>query len=591
MEYTSKEVYEYISKKTNDPIVEWKKCRLSGQDFPIYKSDLEFYDKISPTFEVSENFAKEFLGKNSDVKDSFEYKDWKLKAKLPIPTLCPEEREAQRFVFRNENHLYRWKCSYSGKDIITTISPDKDYIVYDEKFRWWDKWAPKEIEQINFGKNFFEIMNEIIHETPVRWKFVQRNENSDYVNITGNSKDCYMCFASYQLNDCFYVQDGTYSNNCVDCFFCDYCENCFDCVKINHCYWLFHCGNCISCSNSSYLNNCTWCHNCFNCSNLNNQSYCIDNKQYTQEEYVKLLPSLKQDSLEMNVIWCNIKNSDNCFWNNIVNCKNCYFMWMWTECSNIKYTSYEIQSEDCYDSFCNSKHCIYTVSCWSSYNCWYIFYGDSLKDCRYCWNCNDCTNCFWCVWIRKKEYCIFNKEYSKEEYNQIVPQIIAQMIRDKQWWEFFDPQLSYFGYNETMAIDYHPLSKDEALKRWFKRSDYEPPVPKVEKFIDWKDLPKVWCKVIQEKKPDFLKKILNYAIVCEESKRPFRLIKQEIDFYIKHNLPLPTKHPDIRHKERFGKNDPIIMNLVCCDECGTEMLSVHKKWLWKRILCEKCYYK
>ena len=81
MEYTSKEVYEYVSKKSNDPIVEWKKCRISWQDFPIYKSDIEFYYKISPIFEVSEEYAKEFLEKNSDVKDSFEYKDWKLKAR------------------------------------------------------------------------------------------------------------------------------------------------------------------------------------------------------------------------------------------------------------------------------------------------------------------------------------------------------------------------------------------------------------------------------------------------------------------------------------------------------------------------------
>ena len=83
MEYTSKEVYEYVSKKTNDPIVERKKCRLSWQDFPIYQSDIEFYDKVSPTFEVSENYAKEFLEKNNDVKDNFEYKDGKLKAKKP----------------------------------------------------------------------------------------------------------------------------------------------------------------------------------------------------------------------------------------------------------------------------------------------------------------------------------------------------------------------------------------------------------------------------------------------------------------------------------------------------------------------------
>ena len=46
MEYTSKEVYEYISKQTNDPIVERKTCAVSGVLFPIYKSDLEFYEKV-----------------------------------------------------------------------------------------------------------------------------------------------------------------------------------------------------------------------------------------------------------------------------------------------------------------------------------------------------------------------------------------------------------------------------------------------------------------------------------------------------------------------------------------------------------------
>ena len=76
MQYTSKEVYEYISKKANDPIVERKKCRVSWQDFPIYKSDLDFYDKVSPIFEVSEDYAKEFFEKNSDVKVTFQTKIW-----------------------------------------------------------------------------------------------------------------------------------------------------------------------------------------------------------------------------------------------------------------------------------------------------------------------------------------------------------------------------------------------------------------------------------------------------------------------------------------------------------------------------------
>ena len=84
---------------------------------------------------------------------------------------------------------------------------------------------------------------------------------------------------------------------------------------------------------------------------------------------------------------------------------------------------------------------------------------------------------------------------------------------------------------------------------------------------------------------------MNYAIICEVSKKPFRITKQEMEFYVKHNLPLPTKHPDVRHQERFVKKPFHIMHLVHCDKCGEEMLSVHKKEPWKKILCEKCFYK
>jgi hypothetical protein len=64
-----------------------------------------------------------------------------------------------------------------------------------------------------------------------------------------------------------------------------------------------------------------------------------------------------------------------------------------------------------------------------------------------------------------------------------------------------------------------------------------------------------------------LKKILDYAIVCDVSKKPFRVTKQEIDFYLKFDLPLPTKHPNIRHQERFLKKDPTMMHLIHCDSC------------------------
>ena len=234
--------------------------------------------------------------------------------------------------------------------------------------------------------------------------------------------------------------------------------------------------------------------------------------------------------------------------------------------------------------------CIYMISCPNSYLSWCNFYWRELKYTWYCCNCNNCTNCFACVWLRDKNYCIYNNQYTKDEYNQIVPKIIAQMIRDKQWWEFFDPQISYYWYNESIAMEFYPLKKEEALKMWYKREDYEAPFPKVEKVVQWKDLPKQWCKIIKEKKPEILDKILNYAVICEVSGKPFRIIKQEIDFYIKHNLPLPTKHPDIRYIDRIKRKWTRELFLTKCSKCWKDSVSIYKNNI-KNLCCDECFLK
>ena len=155
MEYTSKEFYEYISKQLNDPIVEWKVCRVSWQEFPIYQSDLEFYDKVSPSFEVDEEYVKEFLKNNDDIKNSFKYEWWKLKVKLQSPTLCPEERYRRRLSFSNLCNLYKRKDSGSWKWVISIYSPDKSYIVYDYNF--WNTYSWPVVEKDanwDFSENY-----------------------------------------------------------------------------------------------------------------------------------------------------------------------------------------------------------------------------------------------------------------------------------------------------------------------------------------------------------------------------------------------------------------------------------------------------
>jgi hypothetical protein len=124
----------------------------------------------------------------------------------------------------------------------------------------------------------------------------------------------------------------------------------------------------------------------------------------------------------------------------------------------------------------------------------------------------------------------------------LVPRIIEKMMADGEWGEFFPAQFSHFSYNQTMNMLVYPLTKDDALKQGFYWSDYEPPFPKADKTLPAERLP--------ENIDDIPDDILNWVIICETSKKPFRIIRQELEFYRKHNLPIPRKHPDERYKER-----------------------------------------
>ena len=85
--------------------------------------------------------------------------------------------------------------------------------------------------------------------------------------------------------------------------------------------------------------------------------------------------------------------------------------------------------------------------------------------------------------------------------------------------------------------------------------------------------------------------ILQKGIICEISGRPFKLIKQELDFYREHNIPLPRRHYEVRHMERISSLPPMNLSLRNCDKCGNEMISVYDKNTNYKVYCESCYNK
>jgi hypothetical protein len=72
---------------------------------------------------------------------------------------------------------------------------------------------------------------------------------------------------------------------------------------------------------------------------------------------------------------------------------------------------------------------------------------------------------FGCSFMKNASYCIFNKQYDKDTREKEVAKIIASMQARGEWGEFLPLSTSIFGYNETAAHEYMPLTKEEALQR------------------------------------------------------------------------------------------------------------------------------
>ncbi|MEI8092502.1 MAG: hypothetical protein WCG98_10530 [bacterium] len=85
--------------------------------------------------------------------------------------------------------------------------------------------------------------------------------------------------------------------------------------------------------------------------------------------------------------------------------------------------------------------------------------------------------------------------------------------------------------------------------------------------------------------------VLNKAIICEMTGKPFKIIKQELGFYRRHKLPLPHKHPDVRYRERMAMRTPKKLWDRTCMKCGTAIKTTYAPERPERIYCEACYNK
>jgi hypothetical protein len=473
--------------------------------------------------------------------------------------------------------------------------------VYDKKEWFGDRWDPLEYgRDFDPARPFFGQFAALMKDVP-RMSIVQQGtmENSDYCNRASNDKNCYLLTSANYDEDCYYASAINDCKNCVDGYNIHRCQLCYECHDCYDCYgsgWLEECSGC---SESFFLKNCVGCKNCLFCTSLHQKQFCIFNKQYSEAEYrtqlqatqlgsAKMIGVLqgKFDEIKRTMIakqYFGTKNEGSSG-NYLDGCKNARMCFESRELEDCAYVQTALIAKDCMDfsHWGRNVELVYETH-GVGYNCRNMLFmnesWDNNDSLLYSDQCMHSRHLFGCSGMRYKEHCILNKQYTKEEYESLVPKIIAHMRKTGEWGEFFPVTLSPFAYNETLAQDFFPLLRAEVLTRtWQWHDDTDAKDQYLGSAVQLPD-------VITDVPDDIVKQILR----CSVTGKPYKIIPQELAFYRQMGVPVPRKCPDQRHKERMTLRNPRKLWSRKCAKCHKQMDTSYAPERPETVYCEGCY--
>ncbi len=528
---------------------ETKTCQNCKNQFTVEPEDFEFYERIG----------------------------------VPAPTWCPECRLKRRMNWRQHRTLYKVKCDLCGNKTLSIYHPKSSCKIYCNSCWWSDKWDPLEYgREYDFKRPFFEQFDELMRTVPKQAILLTNSVNCSYCDGAINSKNCYLNFVSYFSEDCFYCNGPFFSRNSVDADMGMNMDHAYEAYLSDDVYNIKFVWFSENCFDSSFLFDCRACSNCFGCTNLRHKKYHIFNKAYSKKDYTekikywdlgnhKRLEEAKQKFKELCYstprCFARLTKSSNVTGNNLKhahNCKLCFEALKGAENCRFAF-DVGLKIKDSYDVlFCgNMSELLYECAgAISSFKCFFTIKSTALVNSEYCSFSRNGQHLFGCIALRNKQYCILNKQYTKEEYEKLVPKIKEHMdkmpYKDNRgniyrYGEFFPDEFSPWNYNESYCFHWFPMLKDEALKQGYRWREKEKGNHKVS--IRTNELPEHIEKV-----PDsIVEEVIECAHrdkCCHGCTEAFKIIPRELEFYRKMKIALPRICPNCRFCERAKWNTP-----------------------------------
>lgn len=296
---------------------------------------------------------------------------------------------------------------------------------------------------------FLQELQKLIFSHPKRPLQILNSENCELGDYIYYGKDLINCFDCSRSTGGIYMFDSHRFTNCMDCDFTYESELCYECIDTSKSFNSSFLDYCENMTDSDYSYDCRGCKDVFGCVHLNNKSFCIFNRQLSEAEYrekVKYLRTLPPEKILAEVTKIKEQhpltqthehdNENSSFGNYVYFCKNCYLCFDIQNSENCGYLYDSGWNKQVYD-LTQSRDCELSYEISDSgnlFNSDHIVFSKNCQDSSYLFDCVDMKNSLGCVRTDHRQYCILNRQFSKEEYEKIAGSLLEDLKNKNLGW-------------------------------------------------------------------------------------------------------------------------------------------------------------
>lgn len=486
------------------------------------------------------------------------------KLEVPEPQLCAQCALKRRLAYRNQRHLFRRTCELCGRSILSNYAPGSYVRVYCRECWYSDKWDAESFSrEYDPGRPFLEQFFNLMREVPQFNLFqIGQIENSEFTNAVYNLKDCYLVSSAVESEGVLYSENMDYDRDCADCYHVGRSELLYECVVTGQSYRSAYLTRCEKCADCCLCRDLEDCQDCFGSVNLRHKQFYWFNEPLHEDEYRRRLAialASRESLAGMQNQFTEHAEHYPVEFATIHNCEDVTGNGLYTS-SHVRNTfdSYDLENvHDAYRMFkakdiyrCShipSGQLLYEYSAGpNNFMCACSVFCERCTSAYYSFSCQDCTHILGCTGLKKKKFCILNKQYSEEEYKKLKANIVESMKQSGEWGEFFAVEDSPHGYNDSLASDIFPLIKEYVLENKWPWNDDQGGT-RGKGTVKPEDMSSTIEKV-----PDTITKEI---LVCMNCGLNYRIIGKELQILRTLRLALPLKCHECRFKERLKRHN------------------------------------